>query len=75
MYSYNVVFDSKSGYDNIDYTQIYNKKNNMQDYEIIKDANDAEIFIWLNIFISKNISIKRNRCFLICCLNIFYVLL
>ena len=26
MYSYNVVFDSKSGYDNIDYTQIYNKK-------------------------------------------------
>ena len=51
------------------------KKNNMQDYEIIKDANDAEIFIWLNIFISKNISIKRNRCFLICCLNIFYVLL
>ena len=28
----------------------------MQDYEIIKDANDAEIFIWLNIFISKNIT-------------------
>lgn len=43
MYSYNVVFDSKSGYDNIDYTQIYNKKTNMQDYEIIKDANDAEL--------------------------------
>ena len=48
----------------------------MQDYEIIKDANDAEIFIWLNIFISKNISIKRNRCFMACdCIRLLYFLI
>lgn len=33
----------------------------MQDYEIIKDANDAEIFIWLNIFISKNTRLFHLR--------------